>query len=126
MPDWSPDGRLIAYERCEEGGGCSIWTVDAENSSSQQVRFKCRLEGCDASSPAWTPDGRLVVTLEQGGVRAFGGAPQIEQSAIVTVDLDSGDQRTVYERRNWEGGTPQPQVSPDGRTFLYTRQNSGR
>ena len=25
-----------------------------------------------------------------------------------------------------EGGTPNPQVSPDGRTFLYTRQNSGR
>ncbi len=59
-------------------------------------------------------------------MRTFGGAPQIERSGIVTVDLDSGDQRTVYERRNWTGGTPQAQVSPDGRTFLYTRQNSGR
>ena len=126
MPDWSPDGRLIAFQRCREGGGCAVWTVDPANASPHKVRLRCHLPGCDSGSPAWTPDGRLVVTLEQGGVRTFGGAPQIQESAIVTVDLESGKQRTVYERTHWAGGTPAPQVSPDGRTFLYTRENSAR
>ena len=126
MPDWSPDGRLIAYQHCSEGQPCSVWVVDAGGGNAHRVDFHCRLPGCDVAGPGWTPDGRLVATVEQGAVRTFGGAPQIQESAIATMDLESGKQRTIYRRTGWAGGANDPQVSPDGRTVIYTRWNSAR
>jgi TolB protein len=125
-PDWSPDGRLIAYQHCAEGAGCSVWTVNAAGGKPRKVRFHCRLSACDASGPAWTPDGQLIATVEEGQVRTVGGAPQIQQSAIKLVDPRSGKQRTIYKRTAWEGGVLTPQVSPDGRAVIYTAENSGR
>src|SRR4051794_27699807 len=62
-PDWSPDARQIAFQRCSETAGCSVWVVDARGlTQPRQVQFRCRLGGeCDASGPTWTPDGRLLV-----------------------------------------------------------------
>jgi Tol biopolymer transport system component len=125
-PDWSPDGRLITYQHCEEGQACSVWTVNPDGGEPREVRFHCKLSACDASGPGWTPDGHLIATVEQGGVRTVGGAPQIQQSAITVVDLRSGNQRTIYKRTDWAGGVLTPQVSPDGRTVIYTAENSAR
>jgi TolB protein len=125
-PDWSPDGRLIAYQHCSEGRPCSVWTVEPDGGKPHQVRFHCRLKGgCDASAPAWTPDGRLLVTLAQGRV-TIDIEPQIQQSSIEEIDLRSGKQRTIYKRSGWTGDAAAPQVSPDGRSVIYTRQNSAR
>jgi TolB protein len=127
FPDWSPDGRLIAYQHCAEGQPCGVWTVDADGGTPRKVRFRCRLEGdCDASGPAWTPDGRLLATLAQGRVKTFGGVPQIQESSLEVIDLRSGRQRTIYTRRGWAGDALYAQASPDGRTVIYTRLNSAR
>jgi Tol biopolymer transport system component len=126
-PDWSPDGRLIAYQHCAEGQPCSVWTVDGDGGTPRKVRFRCRLEGdCDASGPGWTSDGQLLATLAQGRVQAFRGVPQIQQSSLVALDLRSGRQQTIYTRSGWAGDALDPQVSPDGRTVIYTRLNSAR
>jgi len=125
-PDWSPDGRLIAYQRCTPGRPCSVWIVDADGGSPRRVRFRCRLAGCDAAAPAWTPDGKLVATLAQGRVRTFGGVPQIQQSTLELIDVRTGRQRMIYKRSGWTGDAIDGQVSPDGRTVVYTRVNSAR
>jgi TolB protein len=126
-PDWSPDGRLIAYQHCADGEPCSVWTVDAAGGEPRQLHVHCRLKGdCDAASPAWTPDGQLVVTLAQGRVHTLGGQPQIQQSAIEQIDLRTGQQRTIHKRTGWAGDAMDPQVSPDGRTVIYTPLNSAR
>ena len=125
-PDWSPDGRMIAYQHCAELVGCSVWTVNADGGKPRKVRFHCKLSACDASGPGWTPDGQLIATVEQGRVRTFDGVPQIQQSAVEQIDLRSGEQRTIYKRTDWEGGVLTPQASPDGRTVIYTAQNSAR
>lgn len=127
-PDWSPDGRRVAFEHCAEGEPCSVWIVSATGGKPRKLRVHCRLKGgdCDTASPTWTRDGRLLVTLAQGRVRTIEGQPQIQQSALELVDPQTGKQRTVIKRTGWSGDLINAAVSPDGRTVVYTRWNSAR
>jgi WD40-like Beta Propeller Repeat len=129
QPDWSPDGKRIAFERCAEGEPCQVFTVAADGGSPQKVEARCELGPvCDLANPAWTPDGRLVVTLAQGRERSDPTSDEnwIQQSAVELLDLGNGRQRTIVERRDWTGDANTPAVSPDGRTVIYTRWNSWR
>ena len=126
-PDWSPDGKRIAFERCAEGEPCQVFTVAADGGPPHQVEARCELRPvCDLANPAWTPDGRLVVTLAQGRERSDPASDEnwIQQSAVELLDLDNGRQQTIVERRDWSGDAGAPAVSPDGRTLIYTRLNS--
>jgi TolB protein len=125
QPDWSPDGKLIAFERCSDAAGCQAFTVPAGGGPPRQVHVRCRVGGaCDVSAPAWTPDGRLVVVLAQGHERINNGVHQIQQSSLELLDLAKGTQRTILKRTHWAGDFVAPAVSADGRTLVYTRDNS--
>ena len=104
-PDWSPDGKRIAFERCAEGEPCQVFTVASDGGPPQKVEARCELGPiCDLANPAWTPDGRLVVTLAQGRERSDPtGEGWIQQSAVELLDLDKGRQRTIVERRRSPG-----------------------
>jgi Tol biopolymer transport system component len=128
LPDWSPDGRQIAYQHCDQvlDNPCSVWTVSPDGGAPKRVRVHCREGRCNVTGPGWTPDGRLVVSLAHGPVRQVGGEPQSERSELVAVDPGSGKQRTILARDGWAGDASVPQVSPDGKTVSYTRSNSPR
>jgi TolB protein len=128
-PDWSPDGKQIAFERCAEGEPCQVFAVASDGGPPQKVEARCELRPiCDLAQPAWTPDGQLVVTLAQGRERSdpTTGENWIQQSAVELLDLHNGRQRTIVERRDWTGDASAPAISPDGRTVVYTRWNSWR
>ena len=96
QPDWSPDGKRIAFERCSETTGCVAMVVAARGGKPRRVKMKCRLSGgCDASAPAWTPDGRLVIELAQGTEKVKGEARQIQRQSLELVNLSTGAQRTI-------------------------------
>jgi TolB protein len=60
-PDWSPDGRAIAYE--QQNGNFQIWMIDLRDRVPKQLTSEAENE-----DPSWAPDGRhLVFTSSRGG-----------------------------------------------------------
>jgi TolB protein len=63
-PDWSPDGRLVAFQS-RNGGTFQIMTINLRDQSVRQVTNEGRND-----DPSWAPDSRhLVVTRSFDGVR---------------------------------------------------------
>ena len=64
-PDWSPDGRLIAYQEKIGGGQFQIRTIRATGGAPKQLTS----EGAN-EQPSWAPDSRhIVFTSTRSGVR---------------------------------------------------------
>lgn len=115
-PDYSPDGRQLAFER--RFGGMrpdAIVTMGSDGSSPALVQTTCSGEPClGDSSPAWSPDGHRLVFE-----RAFG--PIIEDTAagldLVTANADGTNEQLLRRFRSLEADGREPhdaQWSPDG------------
>lgn len=64
-PDWSPDGRMIAYQ--QQNGDFQVWVV---NRADHTVR-KLTTVG-ENEDPTWAPDARhLALTSTRGGAKAI-------------------------------------------------------
>ena len=64
-PDWSPDGRLVAFQSQFADGRFQIMTISLRDRSTKLLTS----EGSN-EQPSWAPDGRhLVFASTRGGVR---------------------------------------------------------
>ena len=129
-PDWSPDGKRIAFERCAEGEPCQVFTVAADGGGPHKVKASpLQAERDLRPRDAGLDTGRATARHARPRPRTVDpgtGEPWIQQSAIELLDLDTGRQRTIVKRPDWTGDAATPAVSPDGRTVIYKRWNSWR
>jgi Tol biopolymer transport system component len=78
-PDFSPDGKRLAFASTRSGNE-EIWRCDADGGNERQLTF---LGAAMASVPRWSPDGKLILfqSMKEGSVdlytiNAEGGQPQ--------------------------------------------------
>jgi TolB protein len=102
-PDWSPDGRKIAYWRWaggeDEWFGAKLFVVNADGSRERRVRA--------GASPAWSPDGSRIVFARWGG--------------LATISADGSDLRTVTVADN----TVQWHIEPDWQPLTEAAPSAG-
>ena len=98
-PDWSPDGRRIAFSLNE----CSVAVMDADGDNLDVIASDPDL--CQGD-PSYTPDGSRLVFVR------FDPALDVEE--IWSMKVDGSDQRFVTG-----AGGPDPNVSPDGRKLSF-------
>jgi eukaryotic-like serine/threonine-protein kinase len=149
-PDYSPDGKRIAFAS-DRSGTNEIWVCDSDGSNAVQLTS---LGASDTGTPRWSPDGKWIAfdSRKEGHADIYvmpseGGAPRrlTTESAENNVPSWSDDGKWIYfsSDRNgpWQiwkvpaqGGT-EAQVtqeggfeafdSPDGKTLYIIRNDPG-
>jgi Tol biopolymer transport system component len=96
-PDWSPDGRLIAFASSRNTGG--IYVINPDGTGLRRV-----FRG-PASDVDWSPDGRLIAFQSRG---------------IHVIDSSGGRPRAVLRG----AGFSLPAWSPNGRELAVVRDEA--
>jgi Tol biopolymer transport system component len=109
---WSPDGRTIVFSS-NRTDVLELYEMDATGASRDVTLLTS--EGINPVAQSWSPDGRFIVYV------AFNPETRMDLWLLPM----SGDRRPVPLLRTPHGET-QAQVSPDGRWFAYTSDDSGR
>jgi Tol biopolymer transport system component len=106
FPDWSPDGRLIAFGlEGEDDAHVAIMNADGSG-----LRVLPHPPGVFDSDPSFTPDGRRVIVDRFDGTTEF----------AVSEKLDGSDQRVFVSPAG-----PDPNLSPNGRSLSFLGFDNG-
>jgi Tol biopolymer transport system component len=101
IPEFSPDGKEIAYEVFQYGFGNSTWLADTDGKNARQLDTTPIV-----ALPGWLPDSRHVtyMILQSGGL------------IFESLDVDSGKKARL---RDLDPNMRQPRLSPDGKYLAY-------
>jgi Tol biopolymer transport system component/DNA-binding winged helix-turn-helix (wHTH) protein len=112
-PDYSPDGRRIAFTS-GRNGSFGIWVNDSDGSNARLL-----FDGGAyvTGSPRWSPDGKRIVFDSRANDPARRGNP-----SIWIVDADGGQLRRLTEAGT---GDVAPSWSRDGAWVYFASTRSG-
>jgi TolB protein len=105
-PQWSPDGRKIAFARAGDSSTCGIYVMNADGSGLTRLT-----SACGERTPAWSPDGARIAfarwTLEDLGTGLY--VMNADGSGVVRLTVADG---LLDEYPAW---------SPDGMRIAFNR-----
>jgi Tol biopolymer transport system component len=107
-PNFSPDGRTIAFESLRDGDG-EIYVVNADGSGQRRLTHNPARD----FAPAWSPDGRRIAFVRDRG------RGRTQRPEVYVMNADGSRQLRLVRRGR------QPLWSPDGRRLAFTRGQSG-
>ncbi|MFC9332043.1 TolB family protein [Kitasatospora sp. NPDC057015] len=131
-PDWSPDGRTIAFDRSPAAGAARLWTVGATGGEPQQVPQICQEDAPDClneeeRTPAFSPDGKLIAFSRSWGA-LDDAQQQIQYSDLFVMNADGTNAQRLTMLTNdkpFSGRVDNAAWSPDGTQLAFAYRTSG-
>lgn len=123
-PVWSPNGHLIAFVSNRSNSpdtnyNSDIWVVDSANTDKGANLRQITTNPGPDTSPAWSPDGKLITHTSQTDVEAM-----LYATSHLAVSAASGG-----KFRNLTAALDRhiitPTFSPDGDTIYFILEDSG-
>ena len=113
-PQWSPDGRYIAYTtaptpKADDGSLTDIWTVEVATGKQRKL---VNNDGPD-TSPRWSADGRQIAYLSRDAKQGLLGQPR-----LIVIASEGGAAREVIQGLEYQPGGHT--WSADGRTIYFS------
>jgi len=108
-PQFSPDGRRLAFRSRRSGSG-QIWVANSDGSNPLQLTF---LPDGKTNAPRWSPDGKRIVFASM----------QNNNRDIYSVSSDGASLRRLTSAPSREG---RPSWSRDGRWIYFFSARNGR
>lgn len=115
-PDWSPDGKRIAFIRTTPEGRTELWVTDADGTNSEML-VSCDVPCNEVGYPDWAPDRSAIYVAKDADATAEHPPTTF---MVDRFDLASRETTNVLTRKG-EPSAEQPRVSPDGTQLVYTR-----
>lgn len=106
-PDWSPDGKLLAYLR-----GGQIVIRSAETGEERELKPKLRSLGLTLR---WAPDGKFLI---------MPGTDNEGRLGLMHVDVQTGDASLLVPLMKRATGYPRFDCSPDGKTIFHVSEDA--
>jgi Tol biopolymer transport system component len=120
-PDWSRDGRRIAFVAEPTADSSEIWALHPDGSGKQTLVACVETPCVGFAAPAWSPDGKQLVF--QRYLQPTAKGYEDDQIAIEVLDIASGKTRVVALSPVVAGGTyveyVYPRWSPDGTQIVF-------
>jgi Tol biopolymer transport system component len=126
---WSPDGRTIAFTRCNfeppDRHGfientCGVYTVSPDGTGLRQLAKR-------SAEPAFSPDGRSIAFVsdrDDNGEIARGEDENSFANELYVMDADGDNQRRLTETESLDEATPT--WSPDSMRIAFAREGPSR
>ena len=110
-PQWSPDGREIAFTRCN-GERDGVYTIPALGGPERRLTNSPCWDWV-TGRPSWTPDSKAMVMLDQ----CTPSGPR----AVVLFSFATGEKRCLVAGSPGDFASDNA-LSPDGRTIAFLHQ----
>jgi len=117
-PDWSPDGRRLAFSVTDLDGTKDLWVADLDGSNAQRI-VDCQAPCAWADDAAWSPDGTAIAfqrTVARGAARTSTIERWDVSAKTARVLVTATDGMTFYA----------PRWSPDGRALVAEDATNGK
>jgi dipeptidyl aminopeptidase/acylaminoacyl peptidase len=123
-PQWSPDGKQIAFvsNRGPNPDGDfnnDLWLVSADNTDMGKTMLKLTSNVGPDTSPAWSPDGKWIAYQTSTDVKNFWYAT----SYLALVSSAGGTPQILTQKLDRNISTPR--FSPDGKWIYFLLEDSG-
>jgi Tol biopolymer transport system component len=115
QPEWSPDGRQIAFVKVN-GSSSDLWVMNGDGSGARAITKNGGKPSNWAFQPAWSPDGKLLAYVSEESTYDL---------ALWVINADGSGRRQLAALDSYTGGIDTPTWSPDGSRVAFTAFRGG-